>query len=135
MPKVELYNIKSKKTGNDIECLKISLGVYETLVFPSKAEMEYIKGILRNDARQAFQDEEQFMSTIPLSVGSHNSGAVPVAIIVNQKRRAINDMRRVFNSNMYINEKNYTMRYIENLYKMGYYSSIETIFPTKEKQK
>lgn len=75
------------------------------------------------------------MSTIPLSVGSHNSGAVPVAIIVNQKRRAINDMRRVFNSNMYINEKNYTMRYIENLYKMGYYSSIETIFPTKEKQK
>lgn len=58
MPKVELYNIKSKKTGNNIECLKITLGVYETLVFPSRAELEYIKGQIRNDARQAFQDEE-----------------------------------------------------------------------------
>lgn len=58
MPKVELYNIKSKKTGNDIECLKISLGVYETLVFPSKAEMEYIKGIIRNNARKNFQEAE-----------------------------------------------------------------------------
>lgn len=75
------------------------------------------------------------MVSIPLSVSSDNSGAVPITIIITQKRRAINDMRRVFNSNMYINEKNYTMRYIENLYKMGYYSSIETIFPTKEKQK
>lgn len=72
------------------------------------------------------------MVSIPLSASSDNSGAVPITAIITQKRRALNDMHYVFYSDMFINEKNYTMRYIENLYKMGYYSSIESIFPIKE---
>lgn len=43
-------------------------------------------------------------------------------------RRAINDMLHVYKSKMFINEKNYTMRLIENLHKMRYYRDIETIF-------
>lgn len=43
-------------------------------------------------------------------------------------RRAINDMIYVYQSKMFINEKNYTMRLIENLYKMGYYRDVESIF-------
>lgn len=55
--KVELYNIKSKKTGNDIECLKVTIGVYESLLFPSKAELEYIKTQIRSNAHQEFQED------------------------------------------------------------------------------
>lgn len=46
-------------------------------------------------------------------------------------RRAINDMKYVYYSKMFINEKNYTMRLIENLHKMGYYRDIETLFREK----
>lgn len=59
MQKVELYNIKSKKTGNDIPCLKVTIGVYETLIFPSKAELEYIKNLLRGQAHKDFQEDEE----------------------------------------------------------------------------
>lgn len=55
--KVELYSVKSKKTGADIPCLKVCVGVYETLVFPTKAEMEYIKTQLRDKAHAEFQED------------------------------------------------------------------------------
>lgn len=48
-------------------------------------------------------------------------------------RRAINDMIYVYHSKMFINEKNYTMRLIENLHKLRYYRNIETIFRDKQK--
>lgn len=51
-----------------------------------------------------------------------------------QNRRARNDILKVFYSNMYINEKNYTTRVIEKLREMGYYRDIETLF-REEKQK
>lgn len=57
MEKVELYNIKSKKTGQDVPCVKVTIGVYESLLFPSKAELEYIKTYLRTSAREDFQKE------------------------------------------------------------------------------
>lgn len=57
MQKVELYTIKSKKTGNDIPCLKVSIGVYEALLFPSKAELEYLKGVIRSSAHAEFQED------------------------------------------------------------------------------
>lgn len=56
--------------------------------------------------------------------------------IHNQKeinKRAINDMIYVYQSKMFINEKNYTMRLIENLYKLGYYKNVESIFRKLEK--
>lgn len=57
--KAELYEITSKKTGNNVSCLKVTIGVYETLVFPSKAEMEYIKTQIRNKAHEEFQEDEE----------------------------------------------------------------------------
>lgn len=48
-------------------------------------------------------------------------------------RRAINDMIHVYKTKMFINEKNYTMRLIENLHKLGYYRDIETIFREEKK--
>lgn len=48
-------------------------------------------------------------------------------------RRAINDMIHVYKTKMFINEKNYTMRLIENLHKLGYYRDIETIFREDKK--
>ena len=56
--KVELYQITSKKTGKQMDCLKVTIGVYETLVFPSAAELEYIKTQLRSRAHDEFQEEE-----------------------------------------------------------------------------
>lgn len=45
------------------------------------------------------------------------------------QEKAISDMIIVYlNKKMYINEKSYTMRLIENLYNLGYYNNNETIF-------
>ena len=46
----------------------------------------------------------------------------------NEMKRAIYDMLIVYNSKLYINEKNYTMRLIENLLKLGYYKEVESLF-------
>lgn len=43
-------------------------------------------------------------------------------------KRAIYDMLLVYESKMYINEKNYTMRLIDNLHRLGYYNNVESIF-------
>lgn len=45
-----------------------------------------------------------------------------------ENRRAIFDMLIVYNSRMYINEKNYTMRLIDNLHRLGYYKEVESLF-------
>lgn len=43
--KVEIVNGRSK-AGKDYEALKLTVGEYETLIFPSKFEMKYIKSVL-----------------------------------------------------------------------------------------
>lgn len=45
-----------------------------------------------------------------------------------ENKRAIFDMLIVYNSKMYINEKNYTMRLIDNLHRLGYYKEVESLF-------
>lgn len=42
---VEIINGTSKK-GNQYKALKVTIGEYETLVFPSKFEMKYIESVL-----------------------------------------------------------------------------------------
>lgn len=66
------------------------------------------------------------MSVIPIS--HVNSSAQRVI----ENKRAIADMIFVYKSNMFINEKNYTMRLIENLHDLGYYRNIESIFGDKK---
>lgn len=40
---LEMYNGVGKASGKPFECLKVVIGDYTTLVFPSKFEMDYIK--------------------------------------------------------------------------------------------
>ena len=46
--KVNIY-IKegTSKKGNQYECLAVQIGDYETLIFPSKVELAYIKSCLQ----------------------------------------------------------------------------------------
>lgn len=46
----------------------------------------------------------------------------------NENKRAIFDMLIVYNSKLFINEKNYTMRLIDNLHRLGYYKDVESLF-------
>lgn len=47
---VELVKGKSKKSGNDYEAIKLSIGEWNTLIFPrSSFELSYIKKILGNN--------------------------------------------------------------------------------------
>lgn len=43
--KVDVVKGTSKK-GNTYEAVKLTIGEYETLIFPSKFEMKYIKDVL-----------------------------------------------------------------------------------------
>lgn len=47
---VELYKGKSKKSGNDFEAVKVSIGEWSSLIFPRSAfELNYIKKVLGED--------------------------------------------------------------------------------------
>ena len=47
---VELVKGQSKKTGKDYEAIKLSIGAWNTLVFPrSPFELNYIKKVLKED--------------------------------------------------------------------------------------
>lgn len=52
---VTIFKGKSKK-GKDFEALRIKVGDYEALVFPTKIELLYIKNILERQAHQDFND-------------------------------------------------------------------------------
>lgn len=54
-----IYKGKTKKEKKDFECLKIKIGEYETLIFPTKIEMIYIKHILEENAHKEFQESEK----------------------------------------------------------------------------
>lgn len=53
---VTIYKGKSKK-GSDFEALKVKIGEYETLIFPTKIEMIYIKNIIEDDAHKKFKED------------------------------------------------------------------------------
>lgn len=58
---------------------------------------------------------------------------IPITDKSQENKRAIADMILVYESKMFLNEKNYTMRLIENLHKLGYYNSIESIYKEGKK--
>lgn len=45
---VDVHEGISKKSNKPYEALKITIGEYQTFVFPTKIEMQYIKHILDN---------------------------------------------------------------------------------------
>lgn len=53
----EIYQGTSKK-GNKYEAIKIKIGEYQALLFPTKIEMMYIKTILRKNAHQDFKGDD-----------------------------------------------------------------------------
>lgn len=55
---LSIYKGKSKKSGKEFECLKLTIGEWSQLVFPaSKFEMRYIKEELRRQAHQDFKGD------------------------------------------------------------------------------
>jgi len=51
-----IETIKSKK-GVNYECLKVKIGEYEKLIFPTKIEMIYLKHLIEQEAHKEFQKE------------------------------------------------------------------------------
>ena len=49
----------TSKAGKAYEALKITIGEYETLIFPSKAELFYIKSVLSDNAHKSFNDFDE----------------------------------------------------------------------------
>lgn len=49
-----------------------------------------------------------------------------------QRKRCIQDIITVYNSNVFTNVKNNTMRTIDLLFKLGYYENSESFFSDKE---
>lgn len=52
-----IYTFKSKK-GKDCTALKVKIGEYETLIFPTKIELIYLKEFLENEAHKDFKGED-----------------------------------------------------------------------------
>jgi hypothetical protein len=47
---IEIYQGKAKKTGNEFEAIKLTIGDWSTLVFPkTQFEMDYIKQYLKDN--------------------------------------------------------------------------------------
>lgn len=67
---------------------------------------------------------------IPVKTGGYAvNGDKPPQLTTNSSIKAISDMLYIYKSQqMYINEKSYTMRLIENLYELGYYINNEELF-------
>lgn len=49
---VKIVTLKSKKTGKDFQAIKITVGEYEGLLFPSRAELAYIKSIVQQQKNE-----------------------------------------------------------------------------------
>lgn len=52
-----IYYGKTKK-GKDFEAVKVKIGEYETLLFPTKIEMLYIKSFLEKEAHKDFKGDD-----------------------------------------------------------------------------
>ena len=46
----------TSKKGNQYEALKVKIGEYQALLFPTRIEMMYIKSILRKQAQKDFKE-------------------------------------------------------------------------------
>ena len=46
------------KSGKEFMALRVTIGEYETLVFPSRAELAYIKAYLATQAHQDFKGDD-----------------------------------------------------------------------------
>ena len=53
----EIYRGTSKK-GKEFEALKIKIGEYQALLFPTKIEMLYIKTVLKKQAHEDFKGDD-----------------------------------------------------------------------------
>lgn len=61
---------------------------------------------------------------------------IPVADSASSQSRAIKDLMYNANSSDYINEKGFKQKYIDLMYKLGYYKDNESVFSErKEKRK
>ncbi len=54
----QIYSFTSKKSGKPCEALKIKIGEYETLIFPTKIEMIYLKGLIKEEAHKDFENAD-----------------------------------------------------------------------------
>lgn len=57
-PILTVTSVKSKKTGKDINCLKLKFGLYETLLFPTPVELDYISNNIRSKAHSSFAEDD-----------------------------------------------------------------------------
>ena len=55
---VSILSGKSKK-GNDFQALKVKVGEYEGLLFPTKIEMLYLKNFLEKKAHSDFKGDDE----------------------------------------------------------------------------
>lgn len=53
----EIYKGTSKK-GKEYEALRIKIGEYQALLFPTKIEMMYIKQVLKKQAHKDFKGDD-----------------------------------------------------------------------------
>lgn len=56
------------------------------------------------------------------------SDPIPIHNLLLEKRRCINDILTVYNSDLFPNQKNTCLRVVDLLYKMGYYRDSESLF-------
>lgn len=54
---VKIINGTSKK-GIPYEAIKVSIGEYEGILFPSRAELAYLKDLLRKNAHKDFKGDD-----------------------------------------------------------------------------
>lgn len=52
-----------------------------------------------------------------------------------EEERAMRDLARNANSNDYMNEKGFKQKYIDTMYKLGYYKDNESVFSGKVKER
>lgn len=52
-----------------------------------------------------------------------------------EESRAMSDLARNANSNDYMNEKGFKQKYIDLMYKLGYYKDNESVFSSNERRK
>lgn len=62
---VSVHHGKSKKTGKEYDCLKLSIGRYSTLVFPSPFELEYCKDFITKQSHSSFKGNDELSDSLP----------------------------------------------------------------------
>lgn len=60
MVNYEIINGTSKK-GKSYQALKVEIGEYRALLFPTKIEMMYIKSLLKKQAHEDFQNDGELI--------------------------------------------------------------------------